>query len=652
MEATEKAEPAPPATEALAPERASTAPGGRRKFGALRVFGRMRRRFGRGLALLPVAAVVVSDIATRGGRLAKLPPKYIGSYSLAVLESSLLWGSLMCACAARKGIFRWVAAVLFVILFTASLGGQRYFHSQYSTYLNLDATLFGTSFTGSVFGQLSADGSNFLWSVAPAFILSIAMIVIVRKLLRPRRMSARFARWFSPVAVVAVFFIPVSYRRVQASTPDVIYFHAMGGLIKQLTGVRTPDQVRPGLRSCPAMPTMHAKPKVPRNVILLLTESVRADAHCSAYADECKSSPRVNAAIPDRLPLLQLRSNATTTAIQLAVLWSGLEPVESRERLHSVPLLFDYAHAAGLESAYWTSHHMMFANSRLWVQDLPTRFKCGASDIDPTSDLDVGGDDSLLVDRALAELPELKEPFFAVVHVGNTHVPYKVDPNESPFQPSLSSKAPDDNEAYRNYYRNAVYLQDKALGRFLEEVKSSSWGSRTVILFTSDHGEAFREHDQLGHTGSLYDEELHVPGWVYAPAGTLTDEERKNIEARRDIPVFSTDMTPTVLDLLGLWDDEELQPFKKGIVGQSWIRPPVPQPVLAMTNCSGVWGCAFRNWGVMQDYRKLHAREWDSDWRCFDLKADPEEKHDLGRDGCSDLVPIAERVHHGFPGAQ
>lgn len=620
-------------------------------FARLRGLGKMRRRFGWLLVLLPVLSVIVFDLATRGSRIVKLPPKYIGSYSLAVVESGILWGSLLCACAARRGAFRWIAAMMFVVLYTAAIGGQMYFHSQYSTYLNLDATLFGTSFAGSVFGQLSADGSNFFWRVAPTFLIAFALVFMGRKLLRPRRSTARFARALAPIAVVAVFLIPTSYRRVQASTPDVIYFHALGGLIKELTGVRTTAQIRPGLRTCPAMPKLAPDPAKKRNVILLLTESVRADAHCSAPTPDCPNSPRANEAVPGRMPLLQLRSNSTTTAIQLAVLWSGLEPVESRERLHGVPLLFDYAHAAGMDTAYWTSHHMMFANSRLWVQDLPTVFQCGATDIEPEADIDLGGDDALLVDRALTELPMLREPFFAVVHVGNTHVPYKVDENDSPFQPSVASKAPEDNESYRNYYKNAVYLQDKAIGRFLRDLQKTEYGKRTVILFTSDHGESFREHDQLGHTGSLYEEELHVPGWVYAPPGTLTDEEKKNIEVRRDLPVFHTDMTPTVLDLLGLWSDPNIEPFKTGIVGQSWIREPQPPRMLAMTNCSGVWGCAFRNWGVMQGFMKLHAREWDSQWRCFDVSKDPLEKNDLGPAGCPGLVEFAERVHDGFPGA-
>jgi glucan phosphoethanolaminetransferase (alkaline phosphatase superfamily) len=601
----------------------------------------------------PVLAVVAMDFFTRGDRLVAMPPKYVASYGAAVLESGILWAALVFAGAARRGFFRWIAATVFVLMFTLSIGGQIYFHSQYATYLNLDATLFGTSFAGSLLGQLNADGPNFLKSMGPPFALAIVLVLLARRALRPRRRSLLFARVLAPFAVIAVFLIPCSYRRVQASTPDVIYFHAIGGLVKELTGVRTTAQIRPGRRTPPAMAPLVPQPSVPRNVVLLLTESVRFDCHCSAPTSDCAISPRANEAVPDRFPLLQLRSNSSTTAIQLAVLWSGLQPIESRERLHSVPLLFDYAKAAGMESAYWTSHHMMFANSRLWVQDLPTRFQCGATDVEPTADIDTGGDDELLIDRALDELPQLKEPFFAVVHIGNTHVPYKVDPDDSPFQPSLASKATEDNEAYRNYYKNAVHRQDKAVGRFLDTLKTSEWGQKTVVVFTSDHGEAFREHDQVGHTGSLYDEELHVPGWVYAPPGTLTADEEKNLRAWRDVPAFHTDMTPTVLDLMGLWGTPALSEYAKSMPGDSWLRAPRTTPdTLSVSNCSGVWGCAFRNWGAIRGTQKVIAREWDAQWRCYDVATDPEEKHDLGPDACADLAAVAESTNGGFPGSR
>jgi glucan phosphoethanolaminetransferase (alkaline phosphatase superfamily) len=349
------------------------------------------------------------------------------------------------------------------------------------------------------------------------------------------------------------------------------------------------------------------------------------------------------------MPLLQMRSNSSTTAIQLAVLWSGLEPSSSREALHTAPLLFDYAHAAGLDSAYWTSHHMMFANSRLFVQDLPTSHQCGATDLDPLADIDLGGPDERLTARVEGEIGGMREPFLGVVHYGNTHTPYRVDPAASPFQPAFIDKGPAASEAYHNFYRNAVFLQDRTIGEMIRFIRSQPFGARTVIVFTSDHAESFHEHGQIGHTGSIYDEEIHVPFWIDAPPGTLTDEETAALTAARDAFAFHTDVTPTILDLLGLWDAPELARFRASLVGSSLLRKGRAEPALELTNCSGIWGCAFRNWGMMKGSRKLEAREWDRAWHCYDVLDDPREERDLGPAACGELPSLAARAYGGLP---
>ncbi|XXY19555.1 sulfatase-like hydrolase/transferase [Sorangium sp. So ce216] len=629
----------------------------------LRAVARARRRYGRLLLALPLLLVVIVDVHIRGDRLLDLSGKHLASYLGAMAESAALWGLLLFAASARRGAARWVAALLFVLLATLSLGGQLYFHRQYATYLNLDATLFGTSLSASLFGQLRADGENFLRSVLPPLLLAIALVWLGRRVVRPGRTAwARAARLAAPAVVVAAFVLPCSYRTVQASTPDVIYFHAIGGLIKELVGVQTTAQVRPGLRTPPALPPVAPAPGPRRNVLFILTESVRADATCSARAridvegadgapGACPGTPRIDAAAPDRLPLTQMRSNASTTAIGLSVLWSGLQPIATREELHTAPLVFDYADAAGFDSAYWTSHHMMFANSRLYVQDLPVSHQCGATELDPLADIDLGADDRLLSAHVRSELLSLREPFLAVAHFGNTHVPYLVDPAEAPFQPALESKSPDDNDAYHNFYRNAVYRQDAAIAELIRFVRSSPVGERTVIVFTSDHGEAFREHGQLGHTGSILEEEIRVPGWVDAPPGTLTAAEEGALRAARDEPVFHTDVAPTLLDLMGLWDEPALAGYRAAMVGHSLLRPSPGPAALALTNCTGIWGCAFKNWGMMRGNMKLESRAWDTAWHCYDVLADPREQRDLGPAACGDLPRLADAVYGGPAGS-
>src|SRR5690606_15536273 len=135
------------------------------------------------------------------------------------------------------------------------------------------------------------------------------------------------------------------------------------------------------------------------------------------------------------------------------------------------------------------------------------------------------------------------------------------------------SKAPEHHEAYFNYYKDVVYLSDMAVGRLLEHVRASERGERTVILYTSDHGESFREHWQLGHTSSLYDEEIKVPGWIDAPPGTLSPEEEQAIAGAKHGLVWHYDFPPTILDLLGIWDAPEMAPFRAKMIGSPITRP-------------------------------------------------------------------------------
>jgi glucan phosphoethanolaminetransferase (alkaline phosphatase superfamily) len=556
----------------------------------------------------------------------------------------LAWAS------ARRGIGRSVAPALLAVLAALSLGGQIYFHKQYSIYLNLDASLFGTSLVGSMFGYLRADGANFALSVLPPVLAALALVWLGRRLVRPRRVTSRVLGMVALPVLAAAFFIPCSYRSVQGSTPDVIYFHAMGGLLKQMSGTPSPSQLRPGRRSPPALPRLRPSPPSPRNVLFVMLEGVRYDAGCTVPGEACTTLPETDGATPTRLPLRQLRSDSSTTAVQLAVLWSGLPTNATRDAFHRAPLLFDFAAAAGLESAYWTSHHPLFANSRLWTQDLPTRFQCSATQLDPLADVDLGADDRLLTDRVKQELPQLREPFLAVVQFGNTHMPFLIDPEDAPFAPHKSSRAPDDNQAFHNEYKNAIHRQDKLVGELLRFVRAARFGERTVVVLTSDHGEAFREHGQLGHTGSVFDVEVHVPGWIDAPKGTLSTAERSALQGRADEPAFHSDLTPTILDLLGLWDEPAIAPYRQAMVGASLLRAGGAERLVVMSNCTGVWGCAFENWGLMQGRRKLLAREWDRSWLCYDLEADPEEARPLGPEACGDLAAQAQRIYGRLPG--
>jgi arylsulfatase A-like enzyme len=598
--------------------------------------------------LLPAVLILASDLTRRWQRLSGWTAGDALRYAVAMLESATLWGGLLLLASRRRGSQRWFAALAFVLIGAIALGSERYFYDQFETYLNADAALFGAAFPASLRGQVAADVSGLLTAIAAPLVYCVAITAAGRKWMRPPQRSLRFGKWAIAAGVISLAIVPCSFRTVQAAPPDVIFLHAMGRVVQTLAVGKT-AHVEPGIRRPPYLPAVTPLPGPARNVLLVLTESVRFDAVCTAPVQECARSPFTNRAAPERIPFLQMRSNSSTTAISFGVLLSGLGPTETRSSIHDAPLLFDYAHAAGYDTAYWTSQHMMFAHSDEFVRDLPVSRRCGATDLDPEADIDMGASDHLLTLRARSELPLLREPWFAVVHYSSTHFPYRVVEGEEPFQPASSSKAPGDNAELQNHYQNAVYAQDRTIADLLDALRSTDAGRRTVVVFTSDHGEAFREHGQLGHTGAVLDEEIHVPAWIDAPPGTLTAEERTHLTARAAGASWHTDLAPTTLDLLRLRAAPELSRFQGRMLGTSLLQPGSAQSAVPLTNCSELWGCAFRNWGLMRGTLKLEAREWDFEWHCWDVAADPFERHDLGVRACGDLPNIAQRLLGGLP---
>ena len=93
-------------------------------------------------------------------------------------------------------------------------------------------------------------------------------------------------------------------------------------------------------------------------------------------------------------------------------------------------------------------------------------------------------------------------------------------------------------------------LQDSWLGELLDELQRDGALDNTIILFTSDHGMRWTPGDQEGQVnlisrGRLEDIELRVPMLIYVP-GVL---QHATII---DTPTSHIDITPTLLDLMGI----------------------------------------------------------------------------------------------------
>jgi hypothetical protein len=100
---------------------------------------------------------------------------------------------------------------------------------------------------------------------------------------------------------------------------------------------------------------------------------------------------------------------------------------------------------------------------------------------------------------------------------------------------------------------------------------------------------------------------------------------------------------------MGVWDDPALAPFRARMMGHPLTRPERTVEPVPLTNCTWVWECSFRNWGMMQGPIKIEAREWDGEFHCFNVLDDPFELNNLGEKNCAPLPDLARQVFHSMP---
>jgi glucan phosphoethanolaminetransferase (alkaline phosphatase superfamily) len=620
-----------------------------------RALARLRRLGARALCWAPAAAVLALDAGLRRDQLREFTREATLWYGAFAVGGAVAWGLLVIASARRRGTVRWTSRALLAALALFAVGTQVETWARYRSYLNWRTTLMGNSLLPCLAAATWADRARVLTLLLAPVAFVLAVVVAVSRLAPPRRRASRAAL---PMGILAIAVLLV-YAKPDAgwdngTTPDVLWLNAVGALAKSMRShedIMVELRWLPAARTPDAVPALSAHPPRSRNVLLLLDESVRGEDVCSVPGADCDKTPFTNALLTGRLGFTQMRAVDSTTALSISVLLSGLSPTEPRDRLLSTPLLPEFAHAAGIDTAFWTSQNLLFANAGRFLDGLPLTAFASGTELEPYATYQTGADDAKLLGRVAADVPRLREPFFAVAQLSNTHFPYVVDEHDVPFSAKLDWRHMDDFGKTTVRYWDALHRQDKLIASFMEKLRAVPGGDRTVVVFLSDHGEQIGERGQVGHTWSVYDVEILVPAWVDAPPGTLSDAEAASLRSVRDAHITTLDVAPTLLDLLGVWDVPELHPWRAHMLGMSLLRggPPADRAVV-LTNCSELFSCATRNWGAMRGNLKLLATEDEKGgWRCFDVRHDPEELDDLGAAACGDLRQVAEGEGRGTP---
>ena len=85
------------------------------------------------------------------------------------------------------------------------------------------------------------------------------------------------------------------------------------------------------------------------------------------------------------------------------------------------------------------------------------------------------------------------------------------------LRPGISLSPNAASEMLLGRYHRAIELMDAKLADFYDAARGVGLLDDTLLIVTSDHGEAFGEHGLYFHDASVYDTNLRVPLWIHHP---------------------------------------------------------------------------------------------------------------------------------------
>ncbi len=103
---------------------------------------------------------------------------------------------------------------------------------------------------------------------------------------------------------------------------------------------------------------------------------------------------------------------------------------------------------------------------------------------------------------------------------------------------------PEDAAFLRALYDEKVARLDARIGQFLAAYEALALPRKTIIVFSSNHGDEFYEHGRIDHGMTLYDEVLRIPLIFVVPGA------RQNVRSKAQ--VRNIDIVPTLMDLVGI----------------------------------------------------------------------------------------------------
>lgn len=294
------------------------------------------------------------------------------------------------------------------------------------------------------------------------------------------------------------------------------------------------------------------------NVFCIIVDTLRAD-HLGCYGYDYDTTPTIDGLAQGGVLFTQAISQSPWTLPSIASIYTGRLPTSHQAGLRKISGLAKFSPQPNLidlmrENGY---HTIAFINNPFLSDDLGMhwffyeyfKYRGDARD---------GSDAACKWLESNAD-----KKFFCVLHYLDPHVPREEIKSRWPLPKRVSGISDGAHTARKvlhdgedissdlNTYDSEVAFADEQIGRVVRKLDQLKLLEDTVIVFVSDHGEEFYDHDDYEHGHSLYDELLRVP-LIFSfpsrfPAGKVVDAQ-----------VRLMDVLPTVLDILGMDFDKEI----------------------------------------------------------------------------------------------
>lgn len=400
-------------------------------------------------------------------------------------------------------------------------------------------------------------------------------------------------------------------------------------------------------------------------IILLTVDTLRWDA-LSLYGASTPT-PAIDALAADSVVFDRAYSTAPWTYVAFASILSGLTPWGHGVIYTDNPIPQNASALAPLLRDYGYNTAVIGRNDLLTLSGIGYRLPEAFSDVNfyprylrPTtraesfleerypSVLGLGATTEQLGEYGSAWVRNHQDsPFLLWLHFFDPHYPYDIQEDFPPaFEPSERVRAYTgallDRELHRGrrwsgirewaraLYQGEVQAVDRAVGAFVTTLKQEGIYDRAIIVFTSDHGEEFAEHNSYGHLRTLYNESVRVPLFVKLPSSA--------VRSRQPQPVSTVAIAPTVFDLAGI-------PYEsRGFSGEP-LRTVWEAPVEQRTPPAFMTGAitAEPAEGVVWENYKLISWQNFEHYELYDQDSDPYEQYNLAN-GLPEQVAIGRAL--------